>query len=309
VYNQLIWCVKQDNEQLARSGTNCFENLVISCGMKFDEKTWRSTIDCIFEIFKSTVPVTMLTWKPAELANKSNESDKASNIYPETSNITNKIFLTIKIKCVAQLELIQTIDNIVFFPSTSRKEDIELIHEIEQEMGLRKSVQSSATPHKPTTIIKKEYKDEHSQQEQLGMYSYMSTSILLQLSDCLLESHEFAKSFNLNANQRNLLWKAGFLGNSKPNLLSQEAHSITCALRILFKLYDDEKREEGRERIEAKLTAICQSALQYYHSLEGEMHRETWTPVILLILSKLNKLSDDKVRALTESAIITSTDH
>jgi hypothetical protein len=36
-----------------------------------------------------------------------------------------RIFSALQIKCVVQLELIQTIDNIVFFPATSRKEDAE----------------------------------------------------------------------------------------------------------------------------------------------------------------------------------------
>lgn len=36
-----------------------------------------------------------------------------------------KLFAALLIKCVVQLELIQTIDNIVFFPATSRKEDAE----------------------------------------------------------------------------------------------------------------------------------------------------------------------------------------
>lgn len=36
-----------------------------------------------------------------------------------------KLFQCLLIKCVVQLELIQTIDNIVFFPTTSRKEDAE----------------------------------------------------------------------------------------------------------------------------------------------------------------------------------------
>ena len=31
------------------------------------------------------------------------------------------------IKCVVQLELIETIDNIVFFPATSRREDAETL--------------------------------------------------------------------------------------------------------------------------------------------------------------------------------------
>ena len=36
-----------------------------------------------------------------------------------------KLFQWLMIKCVVQLELIQTIDNIVFYPATSRKEDME----------------------------------------------------------------------------------------------------------------------------------------------------------------------------------------
>jgi brefeldin A-inhibited guanine nucleotide-exchange protein len=36
-----------------------------------------------------------------------------------------KLFQGLLIKCVVQLELIQTIDDIVFFPATSRKEDAE----------------------------------------------------------------------------------------------------------------------------------------------------------------------------------------
>ena len=37
----------------------------------------------------------------------------------------NKVFSYLMIKCIVQLELIQTIDNIIFYPATSRKEDME----------------------------------------------------------------------------------------------------------------------------------------------------------------------------------------
>lgn len=36
-----------------------------------------------------------------------------------------KLFSVLQIKCIVQLELIQTIDNIIFYPATSRKEDQE----------------------------------------------------------------------------------------------------------------------------------------------------------------------------------------
>lgn len=40
-------------------------------------------------------------------------------------SLDQKLFAGLLIKCVVQLELIQTIDNIVFYPATSKKEDAE----------------------------------------------------------------------------------------------------------------------------------------------------------------------------------------
>jgi len=37
----------------------------------------------------------------------------------------HELFASLLIKCVVQLELIQAIDNILFFPATSKKEDAE----------------------------------------------------------------------------------------------------------------------------------------------------------------------------------------
>lgn len=45
-----------DNEQLARSGTNCLENLVILNGEKFSPDVWNVTCACMLEIFQTTCP-------------------------------------------------------------------------------------------------------------------------------------------------------------------------------------------------------------------------------------------------------------
>jgi brefeldin A-inhibited guanine nucleotide-exchange protein len=55
-YTHLKWCIKQDNEQLARSGTNCFENFIISNGVKFSQDVWKKTCLALAEIFKFTLP-------------------------------------------------------------------------------------------------------------------------------------------------------------------------------------------------------------------------------------------------------------
>ena len=48
--------VASDNEQLARSGTNCLENLVICNGHKFSDDVWDKTCNCISTIFQATIP-------------------------------------------------------------------------------------------------------------------------------------------------------------------------------------------------------------------------------------------------------------
>ncbi len=50
---------------------------------------------------------------------------------------------------------------------------------------------------------------DNQQKEDQGMYQYLTSPQLFQLVDCLIESHNFAKAFNSNHEQRNILWKAG----------------------------------------------------------------------------------------------------
>ena len=69
------------------------------------------------------------------LANSFDHSSRETNVdcidgnnrFLLETRINYRVFLTITIKCVVQLELIQAIDNIIFYPSTSKKEDSQHI--------------------------------------------------------------------------------------------------------------------------------------------------------------------------------------
>ena len=154
-------------------------------------------------------------------------------------------------------ELIQTIDNIIFFPSASRREDEELIADLQSELESRAGRNSHAVNrqvHRNSLTQSPKDADQHQQQnEEMGMYAFISTSILLKLVDVLMESHDFAKTFNGNQEQRNVLWKAGFHDNTKPNLLSQETQSLSTAARILFKIYQDQARSESWPQVQQRL--------------------------------------------------------
>ena len=61
VLDQLFWCVRQENEQLACSGTNCLENLVIYNGALFSAHFWDTTIEYIWKIYNLTEPTDLIT--------------------------------------------------------------------------------------------------------------------------------------------------------------------------------------------------------------------------------------------------------
>uniref|UniRef100_A0A674I3S0 ARF guanine nucleotide exchange factor 1 n=1 Tax=Terrapene triunguis TaxID=2587831 RepID=A0A674I3S0_9SAUR len=317
IFAQLYWCVQQDNEQLARSGTNCLENVVILNGEKFTLEIWDKTCNCMLDIFKTTIPHALLTWRPtggeagpvspSALREKqldtisqksvdihdtvqprssdrhqiqpivgSTASEEISKTRPTAKFPEQKLFAALLIKCVVQLELIQTIDNIVFFPATSKKEDAENLA----------AAQRDAVDF-----------DVHVDTQDQGMYRFLTSQQLFKLLDCLLESHRFAKAFNSNNEQRTALWKAGFKGKSKPNLLKQETSSLACGLRILFRMYMDESRTGAWDEVQQRLLNVCSEALSYFLTLTSESHREAWTNLLLLFLTKVLKISDERFKA------------
>ncbi|XP_065569507.1 brefeldin A-inhibited guanine nucleotide-exchange protein 1-like isoform X3 [Artemia franciscana] len=270
IYSQLEWCVQQDNEQLARSGSNCLEHLVISNGPKFTNEIWSKTCRCLTDIFNSTLPRQLITWKPGDYLDLEE--------MPITSD--QRIFSALQIRCVVQLELITTIENIVFFPATAKKEDAEALA---LSQGDSISLESSSLHY-------------YSFDQDQGMYSHISSSHIFQLLDILKESHYFARDFNSNQEQRNLLWKAGFKGNVRPNLLKQETLSIACIFRILFRLYRDESRQDTWPEVERRLTEIGKEALSHFLMLESDAQKESWVSLMFRFLTRVHSLNDERFR-------------
>ncbi|OUC48242.1 Sec7 domain protein [Trichinella nativa] len=308
-----------ENEQLARSAINCLENFIISNGMKFSAEVRELSVSLLIKLFRSTIPESLLTWKMEnaeqavfsassgssfeeidvtlisnirydqasdnELLNSSGiicdlryirEGDKVQEKGGKYSFACESGIASIRsmqVKCIVQLELIQTIDSILFYPAISRKDDEQ---NIADARGIRVS------------------ESEFVQQEQ-GLYCMLTAQQLFSLADCLLDSYNLARQFNNNHTQRNLLWKSGFSGNRKPHLWKQETQSLACWLRIMFRIYsDDTKDDQCVERAQN----ICVDVLNYFMSLKAEQHRETWTPIVLLIFNRTLRLNDNQFKSL-----------
>lgn len=344
-YSQLAWCVRQHNEQLARSAINCLETFIITNGLKFTPQTWNYTVKRLVDFFASTTPKNLLTWVPdnfthfmSQTSNNihhqhtvtSSNGDQDSDVTSFTSrrssersppyhqpvshsdaaasssddaygSVTTRdihsalphdhatVFREMLILCVVQLELIQTVDAILFYPSTSRKDDEQNFLEAQAQRPV--IIQNGPSTVLSTTVNNNETSEFH-QHEQHGLYCTLDTEQLFSLVQCLQESHNFSRQFNNNNQQRNLLWKAGFKGTSKPNLIRQETQSIACILRLLFRMYTDEARSSKSAAIQAKLIGCCKECLSYFVEIKSEQHRDAWTPILLLMLVRICKLRD-----------------
>uniref|UniRef100_A0A6Q2ZAE8 SEC7 domain-containing protein n=1 Tax=Esox lucius TaxID=8010 RepID=A0A6Q2ZAE8_ESOLU len=270
IFTQLQWCGQTQHL------------LVILNGEKFSPEVWNVTCSCMLDIFQTTSPHALLTWRPAGQEEEAGDGKHMVSVWAAMEFVytalcvsvvgvsDQKLFAGLLIKCVVQLELIQTIDNIVFYPATSKREDAE-------------NMAAAQVCHKPG-------------QGEQGMYRHLTSQHLFKLLDCLLESHTFAKDFNSNNEQRTALWRAGFKGKSKPNLLKQETSSLACSLRILFRMYSDRQLQDSWPDIQTRLLLVCSEALAYFINLTSESHREAWTNLLLLLLTRTLRLTDDKFK-------------
>ena len=139
----------------------------------------------MLDIFDSTVPTALLTWKPDGMKTTAvieQNGDvkgilkKPSTYTYERSNSDAALFNKLAIKSAVQLELIQTIDNIVFYPATSRKEDAETLALAAADMAGNGALTEF-------------------QREEQGMYRVLTSPHLLQLTDCLLQAHRWVWRF------------------------------------------------------------------------------------------------------------------
>uniref|UniRef100_F1KQQ2 Brefeldin A-inhibited guanine nucleotide-exchange protein 2 n=1 Tax=Ascaris suum TaxID=6253 RepID=F1KQQ2_ASCSU len=306
IYDQLYWCAQQENEQLARSAINCLENLILLNGCRFSSEMWQETISLIVNIFNSTLPHSLLTWEPDAIITSvplPNGDEHQVNNEPTqpithfTASNSDAIFSSLLVRCVVQLELVDAVNSIVFGPSASRKEDAHAL----PSLAISSPTDTIASPSR-TMLVNGDMRNNNGEKSSNvesdsaadGLYSYIGVVHLLNLVDCLLDSHSLAKKFNGNNAQRTLLWKAGFKGRSKPNLLRQETHSMRSALCILFRIYVDIERTDAEQKniVKSRLLRVLEDAVSYYVDLNSEQHRQAWILVLYLILDWANSFSN-----------------
>uniref|UniRef100_A0A915M0C0 SEC7 domain-containing protein n=1 Tax=Meloidogyne javanica TaxID=6303 RepID=A0A915M0C0_MELJA len=292
IYKQLYWCVEQGNELLARSAINCLENLVVSNGNKFNRQMWDQTTEQLIRIFDCSV-VDVDSTESLSNAHPAKPAIASATNSPSTTpndegcgSFEDCVLLSSITRCIIQLEVVDAVSNILFGRNAFKVEPPAKrpSNTFTNERGGNGGGEGRS-------------EDSFSIGELPSMFQYLSTKNLMCLADALLRSHSMARRLSSNTTaQRNLLWKATFKGRSKPNMQKLEAHSIHCALNILFQLYAQSSNGEPEivEMFKKQLQKTVKYALEYYLTSHSDTFRSYWLTVVQMILNRTCDLPNDR---------------
>ncbi|WAQ80954.1 hypothetical protein PtA15_1A292 [Puccinia triticina] len=260
----LCECICQENDTLARIGTSCLQRLLENNVEKLDDERWDRVVTTFVNLFRTTTayqlfdsnlrqpglevgeggeptPSPMADNKrfvvptPLPLLAESEDRSQASEA-PMTSAERKKVFRQIIVKCVLQLLLVETAN--------------ELLCNVE-------------------------------------VYQRIPPASMLRLLAEVDSSYRFAKKFNADKELRMGLWKVGFM-KQLPNLLKQESCSAVTLIRVLSKLYNDQRPDhQAKQQAVETLVPLALEIMTGYVDLDPETQGRNiaaWTPVMVEVL-------------------------
>lgn len=307
----LALCICQENDTLARIGSNCLQSLIMSNVDKFTPGHWSQIVGCFVDLFNRTEATALFSAAAASYGN-ANAQINGNTVLPAQgldSPAVNNLELSDEHKADRR-------------PSNSSKSESRPRMPSPMTNG-HSSGPGSPNPGQPSTPGLEDYRPESTLQSapivvtaarrrffnqiitkcvlQLLMietvnelfsndkvYARIPSDQLLRLMGLLKKSYHFAKRFNDDLELRNRLYAEGFM-KQPPNLLKQESGSASVYVNILFRMYHDsgEERRASQAQTEAALVPLCADIIRAFAALSPEtQHRNivTWRPVVVDVI-------------------------
>lgn len=281
----LALCICQENDTIARIGSNCLQQLILQNVTKFEPEHWTKIVGSFVELFERTTAHQLFS-----AATSSSEST-----YIQDDDSPRKI-TTAEATTVGVLPLTNIVAQDVQ-PATKGPDDDTLVatENRNENFGSSDLTHSIVVPSTPLQSSSEspeleDYRPQAGLQQQPvvvtaarrrffnkiitrcvlqllmietvnelfsndAVYTQIPSSELLRLMGLLKSSYSFAKKFNNNKDLRMRLWREGFM-KSPPNLLKQESGSAATYVNILVRMYHDEGEERRRSRAETEAALI-----------------------------------------------------
>ena len=260
----LTLCICQENDTIARIGSNCLQQLILQNVTKFSPEHWSRVVSAFVELFNRTTAyelfsaaATMSDARPTPGVDGADGLSMTGVTLVETptTNGAPTSFNTPAPSLESQTSSTAT-------PDISQTETTQALEDYrpQADMQAQAPVVTAARRRFFNKIITNcvlqllmiETVAELFSND--SVYAQIPSPELLRLMTLLKKSYQFAKKFNGDKDLRMALWRQGFM-RQPPNLLKQESGSANTYVSILLRMYHDEgdERRSSRDQTEGAL--------------------------------------------------------
>lgn len=260
----LTLCICQENDTIARIGSNCLQQLILQNVGKFQQVHWTKVVGAFVELFSKTTAYELFTaaasgpTKPSGSKSTNGEATSGDDapgsperMLPESSPSGEDFSRANGLQAREHEE-----GDMPMSPG-SELEDYRPQQDTQQQTAAVTVTRRRFFNRIITNCVLQLLMIEtvHELFSNDNVYAEIPSNELLRLMGLLKKSYQFAKKFNEDKDLRMQLWRQGFM-KQPPNLLKQESGSAATYVHILFRMYHDEKEERKASRTETEAALI-----------------------------------------------------
>ncbi|KAI4732086.1 hypothetical protein E4T49_00264 [Aureobasidium sp. EXF-10728] len=307
----LALCICQENDTLARIGSNCLQQLILQNVHKFTPEHWEKVVGAFVDLFARTEATALFS---AATSSSYRKDSSASNglAMPETPS-ADPASIPAESPLNLNGEEVSTTEGTPRRPrgntTATMQSDRSLSPSKQAQIGDGNELESfnntSQTPNAPVvvTAARRRFFNQIITKCVLqllmidtvselfsndSVYAAIPSHLLLRLMSLLKKSYHFAKRFNEDRDLRTKLFREGFM-RQPPNLLKQESGSASVYVSILLRMFSDEgeERKASRAETEQALIPLCADIVSSYIELDEDTQQRniiTWRPVVVDVL-------------------------
>ena len=280
----LALCICQENDTIARIGSNCLQQLILQNVKRFQPEHWSKIVGSFVELFDRTTAYQLFhaTTSSSDQSEIGEDNSIRKGSIADATSVQELVLTTPKEATFgAEVNETPTIESV----SAGQSEGI---NENEANRTRSGSTRTNGSPTPQSNL--EDYRPQSGLQQQPvvvtaarrkyfnkiitrcvlqllmietvnelfsndAVYAQIPSAELLRLMALLKNSYAFAKKFNNNKELRMRLWREGFM-KQPPNLLKQESGSAACYVSILVRMYHDEGDERRRSRADTEAALI-----------------------------------------------------
>ncbi|KAI0832272.1 Sec7-domain-containing protein [Hypoxylon sp. FL0890] len=300
----LALCICQENDTIARIGSNCLQQLILQNVTKFTDAHWAQIVGAFCELFERTTAYQLFQAAtinaPASLSPPPNGLGFEVPLTPtgeahadEKSlkiNGTDKGSISSGAESATGATPQTPSAEATNGTASARLEDYKPASSLQQQpvvvTAARRRFFNRIISRCVLQLLMIETVNELFSND--AVYAQIPSRELLRLMALLKKSFIFARKFNEDKDLRMRLWREGFM-KQPPNLLKQESGSAATYIQILFRMFADTSpsRAESRPEVEKALVPLCKDVIQGYLALEEESQQRNivaWRPVVVDVL-------------------------